>query len=541
MRWLNLVGVAFLVSAIAMLGITAPVAAEETDQAGSGHSDGSAAGEEFSASDQDPHTVQQSNTGEQGEPEGSGAEPQAQGDELDVPQQTGLLARGLTMMSSMSTASWVEKPNDRISGQDRYETAVAVSKHAYPGTAQTVLIATGRDFPDGLSAAALGAKLQAPLLLTDTKSVPTVTIAEIKRLKPSKIVIIGGSGVVTAAVATQLSKYGAEVSRVSGADRYATSVAIARSGWTKSSEVFIATGTGYADALSAGAAAGQLGIPVVLVPGNASKAPANVVKLLKDLGATKVHIAGGTGAVSTSMANSLKTAGRSVVRYAGEDRYETSALIASGVFKNRHDVYYAQGTGFADALTGAAVAGAKGAPLLLVNKACIPSTVYRAGDKITSGQVYLLGGTGVLANGVLIGNECMVQPKGSTAAEWKGTQQLYTAVNQARYKQGLSAFRVADATYGTPAFTWSRGLGSGVAKINTKLSSQQPWAVYQTVAQTNKSGDKAARLGELILANSEARSWLLKPSGGVRGAFSIGYAVSGSKSNATVIVGTNLK
>ncbi len=451
------------------------------------------------------------------------------------------LVEGSQRMASMSTAAWVEKPNARISGQNRFETAVAISEHAYPDGAETVLIATGRDYPDALSGAALGAKLKAPLLLTESSFVPAQTIAELTRLKPSKIVLLGGSGVIGSNVEAQLLALGAQVSRLAGANRFETSVAIARAGWERSSEVFVATGWGFADALSAGAAAGELGIPVILVPGMATVAPASVQNVLRDLGVTKIHIAGGTGAVTAKMQSSLTGAGRTAVRYAGGTRYSTSALIATGVFEGHRDTYWAGGAGFVDALTGAAVAGAQGAPLLLVRSSCVPGVVYDANDRVSSGQTFLLGGVGVLSDGVLMGNECMSQPTGITAAEWLGIQQLYSTLNSERYEERLSPFRLADASYGTPAFSWSRTMRQSGTSVNPSLAEQQPWAVYQVVAQTNVSGDKVSRLGQLLLANTEARSWLLKPSGGVRGSLSVGYAASATNGYATVMVGTNLQ
>ena len=443
------------------------------------------------------------------------------------------------VLAQVSSVAWTEQPNTRIAGADRYLTAVEVSKRTYPSGATTVLVATGLDFPDALSAAALGAKIKAPLLLTERSVLSSATRAEILRLKPSKIVVVGGPGIVSTGVESQLRSIVSNVSRVYGADRYETSAALARSGWTQASQAFVATGTDFADALAAAAAAGKLDAPVLLVPGTSSSVPNSVQKVLNDLKSTKVHIAGGTGAVSQSMQNALAS-GRSVVRYAGANRFDTSARIVNGVFSGPTGVYWANASGFADALTGAAAAGAQGAPLLLVEQSCVPTVVYQANDRVNSGQTFLLGGSGVLTDSVLIGNECMAA-SGVAAANRAGAQSLYTRLNLARYQNGLSAFRLADAAHGTPAHSWSASMVSGGAKVNPNLLTQQPWAVYQAVAQTSASGDKAARLGVLLLGNAQARSWLLKPSGGVRGSYSIGYAISGSTAYGTVIVGTNRK
>lgn len=300
-------------------------------------------------------------------------------------------------------------PKQRISGGDRFDTAVEASKAGYPTAAGTVLIANGLDYPDALSAGALGAKWKAPLLLARPSSLPASTRAEIVRLKPNRIVVVGGAGAVSDGVVAELKKLAARVDRVSGPDRYATSIAIAQQGWSKgtASQAFLATGTGFADALAAGAAAGVVNAPVLLVPGNASSAPASVTAELSRLGATQVRIAGGTGAVSAGIQNSV-AAGRSVVRYAGTDRYDTSARIANGIIAKGAgvDVYWANGLGFADALAGGAVAGSRGAPLLLTTSSCVPGSVFDATGRVVGNRILLLGGAGVLDGGVLAGRRC---------------------------------------------------------------------------------------------------------------------------------------
>ena len=78
------------------------------------------------------------------------------------------------------------KGETRLAGSDRYQTAIAASKKFSPGV-PSIFVATGRDFPDALSASAAAAQLGAPLLLTDRTSVPQAIFTEIKRLKPAKI------------------------------------------------------------------------------------------------------------------------------------------------------------------------------------------------------------------------------------------------------------------------------------------------------------------------------------------------------------------
>ena len=93
------------------------------------------------------------------------------------------------------------------------------------------------------------------------------TAAELARLMPARIVILGGSGVVGDIVVGLLSPYTSEgVYRYSGPDRYATAAAISANVFSPGVPVaYVATGLNFPDALAGAAAAGALGAPPLLV------------------------------------------------------------------------------------------------------------------------------------------------------------------------------------------------------------------------------------------------------------------------------------
>jgi putative cell wall-binding protein len=70
-----------------------------------------------------------------------------------------------------------------------------------------VYVATGLNFPDALAAAAAAGRLGGPVLLVGPTSIPADTQAELGRLKPGRIVVAGGSGVVSDGVLNQLAAY----------------------------------------------------------------------------------------------------------------------------------------------------------------------------------------------------------------------------------------------------------------------------------------------------------------------------------------------
>lgn len=292
----------------------------------------------------------------------------------------------------------------RESGSDRYATAVAISQAAYPtAPVPAVFIATGTDFPDALSAAPAAAVEGGPLLLVSPTAIPSEVTTELARLKPSRIYVVGGTGAVSAAVYNELAATPGltKIFRVAGADRYATSQAIARDFFPNpgSSTVYLATGADFPDALSAGAVAGHAKDPVLLVDGAESSVDAATLATLSTLKATRAVIVGGTGVVSSAFQTSLQKHVTTVTRESGADRYATSAAVNAGT-AGAAKVYLATGADFPDALAGAAAAGASGSPLYVVEPTCLPSESFDGLFSTSLGQAILLGGTGALSASV---------------------------------------------------------------------------------------------------------------------------------------------
>jgi len=85
-----------------------------------------------------------------------------------------------------------------------------------------VYVATGENFPDALGAAPAAAMIKGPILLVRQNSIPGETAAELTRLAPDKIIIVGGTAVISASVESGLAAYAGTVERIAGANRYDT-------------------------------------------------------------------------------------------------------------------------------------------------------------------------------------------------------------------------------------------------------------------------------------------------------------------------------
>lgn len=295
----------------------------------------------------------------------------------------------------------------RLAGESRYETALAISKR-YTAGVPAVFIATGSNFPDALSAAAAASLVGGPLLLTPSDSLPNNVRAEIQRLKPKQIFIIGGPGAVSGAVFNAVKPLASKTTRLGGADRYETARTIITSIFSTSTTALIATGRTFPDALAATGAAGLLNAPVVLVDGASSKIPDATVKLLRSLGVRSITIAGGAGAVSTDIGSHAKSLGFTVQRLGGASRYETAAAINEAYFPagSSTTMFLATGANFPDALAGAALAGHLSAPVYVTQAGCAPKAIRASVSRLGASRTVVLGGPSVVSDASAKNTEC---------------------------------------------------------------------------------------------------------------------------------------
>ncbi|MFK5634135.1 MULTISPECIES: cell wall-binding repeat-containing protein [unclassified Ornithinimicrobium] len=182
----------------------------------------------------------------------------------------------------------------RLAGIDRFGTSVAVSQATFPSGAATVYVATGRNWPDALSAGA-GAVIQAgPVLLTDTNAVPSAVLAEINRLNPDRIMLVGGTIAVSETAAAQLRTI-ATTERVAGTDRYATALALStRVFGPDRPGVVVASGETFPDALAAVPATVDTRGPILLARHDSIP----YVGELDRLTPRTAHVVGGTYSLS---------------------------------------------------------------------------------------------------------------------------------------------------------------------------------------------------------------------------------------------------
>ncbi len=299
-----------------------------------------------------------------------------------------LLAVCLTFaVLHVSAFQSVASASTLLEGNDRYATALKIVQAGWEKS-DDAIIARGDDLADALAAAPLAyAKGKAPILLTSPSKLPAGVMEELKTLGVKNIYIVGGVGAVSTAVENDLK--GFTIKRITGKDRVETSYNLALEAFPVApTEVILANGLAYADALSISAIAAVKGMPILLV--NNNKLTANEKTYIA--GKT-VYAVGGMGVLNPKIESAAN-----VIRLAGDNRYETNAEILKQFKPDYSKIYLANGTNphLVDALTGSALAAKTNSPVVLVDGNSTINTkllgVVQASIREDSQEI-ILGGT----------------------------------------------------------------------------------------------------------------------------------------------------
>lgn len=401
----------------------------------------------------------------------------------------------------------------RIAGADRYATSVAASRAASSsGGVPVVYLASGATYADALSAAPAAAQRGGGLLLTHPSKLLASTAAELKRLQPEEIVVVGGRAALGDGVLSAAKSYSPSVRRVGGADRYATSLLLAKGSFSGSAtpNVVLATGRDFPDALSAAAAAAALHHPLLVVDGLKANLPAGVTALLGALNVRSALVVGGNGAVSAGISDELRTllGPGSVSRASGKDRYATSVAVATFAFPSPSpgDAYVASGTNFPDALSVGVLAAKRNRPLYLALPYCVPAEVRTRLSATSVLRVVLVGGVGALRANV--GRLVACQSIASASSPW-------VVVNKQR---PLSPLRYTPSPLVAPSIANINGqsLRSDAAAALARLAAGSAASGHGKIAMLSgyrsysyQSGLYSAKVGQA--GRAEADRWVARP------------------------------
>lgn len=305
-------------------------------------------------------------------------------------------------------AMYLARRSVEISGTDRYNTSVAISRKQFPEGADTVIVATGQNWPDALAASALAGAYNSPILLVESDMVPAAVYGELARLNAKHAIIIGGTSAVSSAVQSALdAALTGTITRYAGADRFATASKVASAACDKSGvtspTALVATGRAFPDAVGASALAAGLNMPLYLV--ETGSVPSGVMTQMKADGVSNVYVVGGASAVASSVITALDAQFGTIERLSGADRYGTALAVADkGVALGLHydGIAFATGTNYPDALCGGVMQGLQDSVLVLTpgNDLYDPLAAKLTAQKANIGIYRFLGGTGAITTAV---------------------------------------------------------------------------------------------------------------------------------------------
>ncbi len=292
--------------------------------------------------------------------------------------------------------------NTRYSGSNRYEVADRVAAAGWQ-SASTVIVVNSEAFADALSAAPLAYKYNAPILMTSSTALPAVMENRMKALRPSNIIIIGGSGSVSTEVEAKLKTLAPNVTRIGGKSRFEVAKLVSEN-FPTAQKAIVTNGLTFADALAIAPYAAKNGIPILLT--TPSSLPESTTQAL--VGKTSTLIIGGESSVSKNVENQLAAP----VRIGGKDRYEVSANIIKELNMNAETAFLSNGASFADALSGSVLAAKLDAPLLLTPSTKLPASVSAVISSKGTSNFHILGGTASVSDTLVnsLPNEYTLEP-----------------------------------------------------------------------------------------------------------------------------------
>jgi len=269
----------------------------------------------------------------------------------------------------------------RISGKDRITTSVEISKSAYT-TSENVVLASGFNFADALSAGQLASALNAPLLLSSKDKLDNETESEINRLKAKNVYIVGGNLTIKkSSVDSYLKKKNIKVTRLEGNNRYKTSGKVMEKTkeFISPEYLLIASGKDFPDALAATSFMVNHKSVMVLSDGNSY--PSSNLKEIAIGGKMQLPLEKFEGE-----------------RISGRSRYETALAIAKRSFNDNENVVLASGQVFADSLSAVSLTKKHKAPIILTQSDYLTENAKKY---LNGKNVFIVGGEKTVVKDIL--------------------------------------------------------------------------------------------------------------------------------------------
>ncbi|HBE7903972.1 TPA: cell wall-binding protein Cwp10 [Clostridioides difficile] len=298
--------------------------------------------------------------------------------------------------SSDSTSNVTVK---KLKGADRFETAIKISQSGWTKS-DTVVIVNGEDksMVDGLTATPLASVKNSPILLSSNDKLPQKTVEELKRLNPSKVIVIGGNNSMPNSVVEAIKAVNSKISvqRIGGDTRYQTSINIAKEidKTNNVSKLYIGAGNGEADSLSIASLAGKEKTPIVLTQKDGVDNEAE--QFIKSNKVSNIYFIGGIEKISNKAIEQVgKIVNKDISnnRVAGQTRQETNAKVIDKFYSQSKldGVVVANQDKLIDALAVGPLAAKNNSPVILATNTLDKSQESSLKGK-NSSKLFEIGG-----------------------------------------------------------------------------------------------------------------------------------------------------
>ena len=220
---------------------------------------------------------------------------------------------------------------NRLGGKDRFDTNALIVNQLNVPQGTPVIIASGTDFPDALGISSLAASKGWPILLSNpsylTQSVQNFLVSD----QPTDVYVVGGEGIIHNGVYNQIATLSpnSKIQRLGGYDRFETLSLILNKFYPSPTQIYVANGFDFADALSGSTLAATNNAPILLVDPKSNNLPRSIYDYLITLRNNNVHpqvnVLGGEAAVPQRLLDQIND----ILQNGGETTTPSETLTVS--------------------------------------------------------------------------------------------------------------------------------------------------------------------------------------------------------------------
>lgn len=312
-------------------------------------------------------------------------------------------------VSNMAVTQYIRKtaaPTKTLSGATRFETAIGISKEGWPNGSNKVIIVNAEAVIDGVIATPLATTYDAPILITNSSSMPDSIKSELKRLNPRDVIIVGDQKSVSKNVENQIkSTTNSSILRLNGGNRYDTSLLIAKEidKYHDVNKVYMANAyAGEVDALTIAAKAGQDKQPIILTDKNSI--PSGIYSWLKSENLDTAYFIGGEDSIAVDIIHKMADITPKHVndpensiyknRISGKDRHETNAKVIERFYPDSSldAMLVAESNVLVDAITAGPLGASLNSPILITPTTYVSAYHETNLKNKSAGVVYKVSG-----------------------------------------------------------------------------------------------------------------------------------------------------